>query len=158
MPRTAGRLSSGILDAASYVSTVSRGARNGPSLSDSQIRLAHMIVAGEVAAWSFEGDASDLHHVSVLRDLQGVVHIFAHQKNGDSLFRNVGDEAEDFIHEFGREAEGRLVEHQQYRFRHQAASDGAHLLFAAGERAGHLVAALLQAGKHVVYAGESCGG
>src|SRR5258707_4069133 len=35
----------------------------------------------EVAAWSFEGDASDFHHVSVLRDLQGVVHIFAHQKN-----------------------------------------------------------------------------
>ena len=41
----------------------------------------------------------------------------------------------------GREAERRLVEHDQPRLAHQAAADRQHLLLAAGQRAGRLAAA-----------------
>ena len=46
----------------------------------------------------------------------------------------------------GREAERRLVHHDKLRLCHQRASNGQHLLFAAGECAGHLPLALFQAG------------
>ena len=48
----------------------------------------------------------------------------------------------------------RLVEQQQLRPAHQRAADGQHLLLAAGQRAGQLRAALLQARKQVVDALE----
>src|SRR6185295_15984968 len=47
-----------------------------------------------------------------------------------------------------REAERGLVEHDQLGAAHQAAADGEHLLLAAGERAGELVVAFLEAREH----------
>ncbi len=43
-----------------------------------------------------------------------------------------------------RDAERRLVEHQEFRVAHQRAADGEHLLLAAGERAGGLLHAFFQ--------------
>ena len=53
------------------------------------------------------------------------------------------DDAEDLRHEQRREAERRLVEQQQPRALHERAREREHLLLAAAERAGLLVAPLL---------------
>ena len=46
------------------------------------------------------------------------------------------------LHDGGRKAERRLVEHHEVGLAHQAAADGEHLLLAAGQRAGRLALAL----------------
>ena len=56
------------------------------------------------------------------------------------------------LHEQRREAERRLVEQQQPRPRHERARDREHLLLAARERAGALLAALAQAREQLEHA------
>ena len=51
---------------------------------------------------------------------------------------DLGDDAEDLLHDDGREAERGLVEHEEARPRHERAADGEHLLLAAGHGAGGL--------------------
>ena len=60
------------------------------------------------------------------------------------------DDLEDLLHQNGGQPHGGLVQHHQFGAGHQGAPHGQHLLFAAGERAGDLAAALLQAGKLLV--------
>ena len=55
----------------------------------------------------------------------------------------LGDDAEDLLDHERREAERGLVHQQEARPRHQRARDREHLLLAAGQRAGELLAALL---------------
>ena len=50
----------------------------------------------------------------------------------------------DLRHHLGREAERRLVEHEEARPAHQRAADGEHLTLPAAQGAGPLVAALLE--------------
>ena len=59
-------------------------------------------------------------------------------------------DAEDFLHDEGREPERGLVEQQQFRAQHQRAADRQHLLLATRERACLLFHPLLQAWKVVV--------
>ena len=61
---------------------------------------------------------------------------------------NLHDFFEDRTDQPGRDAERGLVEHEEFRVAHQRAADGEHLLFAAGERAGGLLQALLHARKN----------
>ena len=49
---------------------------------------------------------------------------------------------EDLLHHHRREAEARLVQHEEARPRHEPAADRAHLLLAAGQRARELARAL----------------
>ena len=58
---------------------------------------------------------------------------------------DLDDLLENRLHQQRRDAERRLVEHQALRLAHQRAADREHLLLAAGERAGGLLLALLQA-------------
>ena len=55
--------------------------------------------------------------------------------------RSADDDAEDLAHDQRREAERRLVEHQQPRPRHQRAAEREHLALAAGQRARELARA-----------------
>ena len=64
-------------------------------------------------------------------------------EHGEPLVVQVLDDAEDLRDEQRREAERRLVEQEQPRPLHERAREREHLLLAAAERAGLLVAALL---------------
>ena len=57
---------------------------------------------------------------------------------------------EHLLHHQRRQPGRRLVHQQQFRLGHQRAADRAHLLLAAGQRAGQLLAAVLQARKQAV--------
>src|SRR5262249_12063944 len=92
-----------------------------------------------------------------MRDLQRIVDVLADQKDGHTLVGDLDDHAEDLVDQDRRQPQRRFVEHEQLRFRHQAAPDGAHLLFAAGECAGYLAAAFFEPRKKFVDASESRG-
>ena len=61
------------------------------------------------------------------------------------------DDVEDLLHQDGGQTHGGLVQHQQAGLGHQGAAHGQHLLFAAGQGACHLSAALLQPGEALVH-------
>ena len=57
------------------------------------------------------------------------------------------DDVKDLLHQNGGQAHGGLVQHQQLGVGHQCPAHGQHLLLAAGEGTGHLLAAFFQAGE-----------
>ena len=62
----------------------------------------------------------------------------------------LGDGRHDLLHHDRREAHGGLVEHEQLGLGHQRAAHGEHLLLAAGEGAGGLLAAFSEDREEVV--------
>ena len=85
----------------------------------------------------------------VAADFEGEVGVLLDEENGDAVgFINLHDLLENRADEAWGDAEGRLVEHEELRVAHERAADGEHLLFAAGECAGGLFDALLQAGEN----------
>ena len=68
-------------------------------------------------------------------------------------------DVKDLPHEDGGEAHGRFVQHEQLGRGDERAAHGQHLLLAAGQGPGDLVAALLEAreaGKHILHARLRC--
>ena len=59
--------------------------------------------------------------------------------------------------EDGSQTQGRLVQHEQPGARHESPSDGAHLLLAAGQRAGELDTTLAQHGEERVHVVQRAG-
>src|SRR5262249_46984176 len=114
-------------------------------ISDAKIGPANMLIVEECLAGSLERDAANFHHVSVMRNLERVIHVLAHQQDGYALFGYIADQGKNFVDQNRREAKRRFIEHEKLRFRHQAAPDGAHLLFAAGESARVLPATFFKA-------------
>ena len=57
------------------------------------------------------------------------------------------DNLKDLFHQNGSQAHGGFIQHQELGAAHQRPSHGQHLLFAAGQRARHLLPPLLQAGE-----------
>ena len=68
-------------------------------------------------------------------------------KDGDAVRPQRTDQVEDRLDDLRREAERGLVEQQELRLGHERAGDGEHLLLAARQRAGELLAALGSTGK-----------
>src|SRR6516165_4850040 len=120
----------------------SRGMSAGPS---AQVGALHLGVLEERPGFALEHDPADLHDVSAVGELERRAGVLLHQQHRDAGgLVDLADGLEDGLHEERGEAERRLVEEQHARLRHERAADGEHLLLAAGERAGELVAALLQ--------------
>ena len=61
------------------------------------------------------------------------------------------DDLKDLLHQNRGKAHGGLVQHQQLGVGHKGTAHGKHLLFAAGEGAGHLPPPLLEPGKLLVH-------
>src|SRR6185312_8088281 len=124
--------------------------------SHSQVSAAHVIIVEERCARAFQRDASGLHHITVMGDLKRVVHIFTDQQDCDALSGNVSDQTKNLVHQFGRKAKCGFVEHQDLWFRHEPATDSAHLLFAPGEGTCKLPPPFLQARKQLIDSREPC--
>src|SRR5438094_2129973 len=74
-----------------------------------------------------------LHDVMTVGNGRCKVKVLLYQKDRESLCFELPDGLTDLLNNDGREAFGGLVEHQQMRTRTQYASDGEHLLLAAGQ-------------------------
>src|SRR6476660_2709350 len=83
--------------------------RNKKSLSlfffaDAEVGPAHEFIVHQHIGWTFQHDAAGFHYVSVVRNLEGVVHVLAHQQDGHALAGDVGDEFKNLIDQFWGEA------------------------------------------------------
>jgi hypothetical protein len=89
-----------------------------------------------------------LQHVAAMRRAQGVVGVLLDEQDGHAVVAvELADDLEDLLDVERRQAERGLVEQQQLRPAHQRAGDRQHLLLAARQRAGALLAALFRIGK-----------
>jgi hypothetical protein len=81
-----------------------------------------------------------------MADFEREVRVLFDEQDGQAEFAvDLDDLFENGLHEDRCDAEARFVEHQALRLAHERAADGEHLLFAAAERAGGLLLALLAA-------------
>src|SRR3990170_5077960 len=117
-------------------------------ISIPQIRASHGLVLLKLRAILRQDDAAGLQQVAALRDGEGEAGVLLYQEDGDVLFLVDGlDYAEDLPHHQGGQAQGRLVQEEEAGSAHEAASDGQHLLLAAGKGVGGLLAALGEDGE-----------
>src|SRR5580765_4605520 len=96
-----------------------------------EIRAADVLVAEEVGAAALERDATVLEHVAAAGQAERLARVLLHEEHRGADAVDLGDDAEDLLHDDGRQAERGLVEHEDARPRHERAADGEHLLLAA---------------------------
>ena len=95
------------------------------------------------------GDAAVFQHVAVIGHVQGGGGELLHQQHGHALAFQARDDAEHFLDQDGRQAHRRFVEQDHFWVQHDGARHGQHLLLAARQGAGQLVAPLLQTGEQL---------
>src|SRR3954465_14117309 len=111
--------------------------------------------AQELARRPAQDRAARLEDHAAVREVERKLHVLLDEEDGDAmLVADAADHSADFLHHPRREAEKRLVDHQELRPRHQAARDRHHLLLAAGEGVRELRATLPEQGKKAFEACE----
>src|SRR6476646_8685286 len=102
-----------------------------------QVELLDVLMTLESLAISVEDDASVLHHISVVGDLQRRGGALFDQQDADAEFVADGPETTGEILDNDRcQAERQLVDQQKLRPTHQGRADRQHLSLAAGQKAG----------------------
>ena len=92
---------------------------------------------------AFEHHAAGFEHVAAVARLQRLDRPLLDQQHGQlPVAADLDDALENGVDDGGREAHRRLVQHEQLRRRGEPAADGDHLLLAARQRAGKLLAPL----------------
>ena len=89
---------------------------------------------------AFHRDAAGFQHIAAVAGFQRLGDALLDQQDGQSVAMDLVDALEDRVHDGRCEPHRGLVEHQQLRRRREPAPDRQHLLLAARERAGELVA------------------
>src|SRR5881296_853062 len=116
--------------------------------SVTQVRLPHAFVLAQLRALAFEHDAPDLEQVRAVRHVERRVRVLLDDEDGEALLLvEPAHELEELLDDDGREAERGLVEEEEPRPRQARARDREHLLLAAREGPGLLVAPLAQPGE-----------
>ena len=88
---------------------------------------------------------------------QRFLDILLHEKDGQAfLLVQPLDHLENFRDQFGHDAHGGLIEHEELGLGHQTAGDGQHLLFPAAQGSGLLILPFLQNGKEFEDVLERC--
>src|SRR5262249_28476347 len=102
-----------------------------------QVELLDVLMTLESFAISVEDDASVLHHISVIGDLQSRGRALFNQQDADAEFVAYGPETTGEVLDNDRgQAERQLVDQQKLRPAHQGRADRQHLPLAAGQKAG----------------------
>ena len=125
--------------------------------SAAEVGFFHLVALGELFARAAEADGAGLHHVGPVGHGEGHLRVLLHEQYRGAVLVQAADDIEYLLDQDGRKAHRRLVEHEQLGLGHERAAHGEHLLLAAGEGAGHLGAALLEAREALVYAGYAAG-
>src|SRR6185369_3678014 len=119
-----------------------------------EIRLDDARVACQLGRGPLERDLAHLEDVAVVGDLERGARVLLDEQDGDAGRAQSGDRREDVADDERREAEARLVEHQEPGLAHQRAADREHLPLASGERPGELRTALFEAREELEDVGE----
>jgi hypothetical protein len=125
-----------------------------PSSRRPEVELLDVVVLAQELGVLVHHDLAGLHHVAVGGDRQRHVGVLLDEQDRGALLVDLDDHVPDLLHDQRREAERGLVEQQVARLGHQRAPEGEHLLLAAGEVAGELLAALGEAREEGVDAVE----
>ena len=112
--------------------------------SAAEVRLTHRVAGHQLRAGTGERDLAGLEHIGAVGDGKRRLRVLLHEQDGRARGVQLADDVEDLLDQNGREAHGRLVEHEKLGLAHERAAHREHLLLAAGECAGDLTAALLQ--------------
>src|SRR4249919_1520330 len=117
-------------------------------MSVPEVGLADGLVRGQLGARALQRDAPDLEHVCAARGAERELRVLLDHEHGETLLLvQVAEDSEDLPDDERRQPEGRLVEEQEPRPQHERAGNREHLLLAARERAGLLLAPLREPGK-----------
>src|ERR1700733_10558521 len=109
----------------------------------SEISAPNLRIRDQRVVRSFQHHVARLQHVAAIAELERLGHSLFDEEDGQALFAmNELDTVENGIDDRGRKPHRWFIEHQQVRCRRQAAADRQHLLLAARQRAGELVAPL----------------
>ena len=105
----------------------------------SKVSGAYLLALQQVSGPTTQHDVPVLKHIGPVGPFQCKVHILLDQQNAQ-LFLPVNgvERPEDIIGDVGGQAQRELINLEDIRPGHQASANGAHLLLAAGQRAGHL--------------------
>src|SRR5256885_8385687 len=115
------------------------------SVSEPEVRLLDVRALLERLARAVQDDAPVLEDVGAVRERERAGDVLLDEQDGRAALVDPLQILEDQSDRHRGETEARLVQQQQPRARHEPAADGAHLLLAAREGAGHLPLALAQA-------------
>ncbi len=113
-----------------------------------------MASAGQFFRAAAEAHPAFLKTIGPVRDRHGVDEILLDQNHACAPLFNVSERRIDVADDDRSETETEFVAEKNARVRHQASSDGDHLLLAAGQRRRRRVATLPQHGKELVDAVE----
>src|SRR5712692_3756480 len=126
-----------------------KGIMSAPIRSAGRATRAKIGTLDDFVLRQFTGSSGErhptlFHEIEMVRDLQRQMGVLLDQENRHALAVQFGDDTEDFLDDDRSQAERRLIHQQNPRTRHQRARHRQHLLLAAGQRSGKLLAALLQ--------------
>ncbi len=115
--------------------------------SAAQVSLYDGVRAGKLGAGAAEDDLTGFQNVGPVCDLQSLTGVLFHQEDGGAILVKLLNDIKDLVHQDGSQTHGGFVQHHELRMAHQCPGHGQHLLLAAGQGAGYLLAALLQPGE-----------
>src|SRR3954447_18266832 len=119
-------------------------------MSVTEVGLADRLVPAQLLGRPLDHDAADLEDVRPLRRAQREAGVLLDDEHRDAVLgAQPLERAEDLPDHERRQPEGRLVEEEKPRPRHQRAAEREHLLLAAAQRPCLLVAPLLEAREEV---------
>src|ERR1700730_7431802 len=121
----------------------------------SQIGAPHVFVVHQDCTLTLQNDAGVFQDIAVFGKLKRLVRILLDQHDGDAMLIEISQNSENLLDEQRGETKRRLVQEKQPRARHQAASDGEHLLLAAAQRTRALLSPFGQDRKQAVGPVES---
>src|SRR5438445_1638593 len=110
--------------------------------ADAEIGGIEMRIGLQGGRRAVEDEGAAAHDIGAIGQTEGALRALLYEQDGDALRTDVAEERVDLVDNRRREAERRLVEHQELRARQEGAGDGKLLLLAAGELARRLPAAL----------------
>lgn len=152
-PQTKGRRSdvSGFGIQEIYLKPVRTGLMRKKTGRLSQIGRADAGIGEQAASLARADDLAGGQHIAVIGDLQGLGGVLLYQQDRHAGLVHLADDREDLVHQNGSQTHGGFVQQEHLRAGHECPSHGKHLLFAAGQGARHLSAALLQPGEALVH-------
>src|SRR5919109_328095 len=127
--------------------------RMNRSISEPQVRAAHVVVVLDLLCLPRERDATRLEHVRVVGEVEGKPGVLLDEENGHApLVADLTEHPEELAGHDRREPQRRLVEHQETRPQHQGPRHRQHLELAAAQAARWLRPPLLEAREPAVAA------
>src|SRR5829696_6633669 len=123
---------------------VSRTKRRSVVSVLTQVRLAHHVVAEELASGAGEHDLAGLNHVAPVGHGQRLERILLDEEYGRALGVDVLDDLENRVDKNRGETERWFVQQEHRGPGHKGAPDRQHLLLTAGHRARDLTLALFE--------------